>query len=219
MKKLILFLIVFICGCSSIPFKHLSYVSFEEVDPQALRNDFLNKLPVEFELLNSTIFKYRHFNFSSLGITRVDTLNGNLNVAGFNHLGVKLFDLSLIDKKINCQYALPEFTRRGDFTTAAINDIKKIYFDRIPSPSAKVKKEKYRVIFKEQLEEGRLEYVFSGEGNFLAEKNYYLKNRKIWSIFYYNYIFNNGKVFPEGILLKHYQYGYQLIVRLKEIRY
>jgi hypothetical protein len=219
LRRLVIILTIFICGCSSVPFRHLDYLPLDGIDPQALRSDFSEKLPQEFELLNSAIFSYAHFHFSALGITRVDTPKKVLNVVGFSHLGIMLFELNL-DKngKVDCKYALPEFTKRGDFASAVLNDIKKIYFDRVPSSSAEVKQEKYKVVYRERIKDAVTEYVFAGEGRFLAEKNYYEKRRKIWSVLYYEYAFRDGKIYPQAIMLRHHKYGYKLIIRLKEIR-
>jgi len=218
-RKLIVALTIASCGCSSIPFRHLDYFSFDNIDPQTLRSNFSEELPQEFELLNSAIFRYSYLSFSALGVVRVDTFKKSLNLAGFNHLGVMLFELSYdSDGKMHCKYALPEFTKYKDFTSFVLNDIKRIYFGRVPSLGAQVRRERRRVVFRDFLEDAVTEYVFSGEGQFLAEKNYYEKQRKIWSVFYYEYMFKDGKIYPAGIVLKHYKYGYKLIIKLKEIR-
>ena len=219
LRKLIILLAVFFCGCSSIPFKHLDYLSFEGIDSQALRSDFREALPQEYELLNSAIFRYSYFNFPALGIIRINNLKKSFNLAGFNHLGAMLFEISLDSAgKVDCRYALPEFAKHKDFASFIVSDIKKIYFDRLPPQSAEIKREKRKVIFKDSLNGAVTEYVFAGEGRFLAEKNYYEKRRKVWSVFYYEYTFKNGKIYPQGIVLKHYKYRYRLIIRLKEIR-
>jgi len=211
-------LIILICGCSSIPFKHSNYFPLEGADPEALRNNFALKLPREFEVLNSAVFRYRHLRFSALGVTRVDTDKKMLSTAGFNHLGVLLFDLSLNNGKIESRYIFPEFTKHGDFASVMLRDVKNIYFDRIPGPSLKAKKEKNKITFRENIRNGVLEYIFSGEGRFLAEKNFYESKKKIWSVSYYEYIFDNGKIYPKYIVLRHYKYKYDLIIKLKEIR-
>jgi hypothetical protein len=218
-KKLIIILTISVCGCSSIPFRHSDYLSFDGIDPQTLRLNFSEELPQEFELLNSAIFRYSYLHFSALGVVRVDTFKKSLDLAGFNHLGVMFFELSLDSEgKVDCKYALPEFTKHKDFASFVLNDIKKIYFDRVPPQSAVVKRERRKVVFRDSLKDTFTEYVFAGEGRFLAEKNYYEKHRKVWSVFYYEYTPKDGKIYPEGILLKHYKYGYKLIIRLKEIR-
>lgn len=219
LRKLIIVLVISLYGCSSVPFRHSDYLSFDGIDPQSLRTGFSENLPQEFELLNSAIFRYYSFNFPALGVVRADTLKKSLNLAGFNHLGVMLFEISLdTEGKVDCKYALPEFAKHKDFASYVLSDIKKIYFDRIPPKSAEVRLEKRRVVFKDSLNDVATEYVFSGEGRFLAEKNYYEKRKKIWSVFYYEYTFKDGKIYPQGIVLKHYKYGYKLIIRLKEIR-
>lgn len=218
LKRIIIILALFLCGCSSIPFKHTHYLFLGETDPKVLRSDFSKKLPRNFELLNSATFNYAYFNFSALGILSADTSKKTLNISGFNHLGAMLFDIRLrSDGEVDCRYALPEFNKHKDFASFIANDIKKIYFDRVPSERAQVKRSRRRVIFKDLLNGAITEYVFSGEGRFLAEKHYYEQRKKVWSVFYYAYILKDGKIYPQGIILKHHQYRYKLIIRLKEI--
>ena len=52
----------------------------------------------------------------------------------------------------------------------------------------------------------------------LVEKRYYENGRKIWTVSYYEYRRENGKLYPDGIILEHHEYGYRLVVRLREIR-
>lgn len=201
-----------------MPFRHTNYVSFAGTDPQALRKSFAEKLPAEFEVLNSAIFRYRQMHFSALGVTRVDTDKLILMSAGFNHLGVLLFDLTLDNDKIESRYIFPEFTKRGDFAAVMLKDVKSVYFDRVPDASSEVRREKDKIIFCKKTEGKRLEYVFSGEGYFLAEKNYYEESRLVWGVSYYEYLSENGKIYPRNILLRNRKYGYDLIIKLKEIR-
>jgi len=63
-----------------------------------------------------------------------------------------------------------------------------------------------------------LEYVFAGVQQNLIEKRYYHDDQLLWTVSYYEYQRKEGKLYPGGIVLKHHQYHYQLIVRLKEIR-
>jgi hypothetical protein len=196
----------------------MDYISFDNVDPQALKNDFAKQLPVEFEVLNSAIFKYQHFRVSALGVTRVQTDKNKLNTAGFNHLGVLLFDLALNNDKVESRYVFPEFNKRGDFAAAILKDIKKVYFERIPGSQAVVSVASRKITFRDNTVSGNLEYVFCGEGRFLSEKNYYENNKKIWSVSYFDYTDKSGKVYPKYIVLRHFKYKYSLIIKLKEIR-
>jgi hypothetical protein len=217
-KKITILLTALICGCTSVPFRHSDYISFQNTSPQDLRINFSEKIPERFELLNGVVFKYKFRQISTFGITDVDTASKSLKVAGFNHLGVMLFDLALDNGDPQYRYVFPELNKKGNFAQVALGDIKNIYFDRIPSPGAQIKRDGNRIIFKEDYPDSRVEYIFGGEGPFLAEKDFYENDRKIWSVSYYDYIFKAGLVFPKGIILRNYKYGYQLLVSLKEVR-
>lgn len=205
-------------GCATIPFQKINYVPLEGISPQMVRAKFAEKLPQRFELMNSTVFAYRHMKFSCLGPTRVDAKNQSFTVVGLNHVGVKLFEMSFNNELIDSKYVFPELTKHGDFAKAVCEDIKRIYLDRVPPVESNVIMEKYKLIFCAPEKNGFLEFVFAGKDNLLIEKHYYMNGRKLWSVFYYEYIFKNGKLFPAGVVLRHYGYNYYLVVRLKEIR-
>jgi len=62
-----------------------------------------------------------------------------------------------------------------------------------------------------------MEYEFAGIGLELVEKVYYENDEMIWRISYYEYREHNGKLYPHGIIMINYKYGYQLTVRQKEL--
>ncbi|MFA4830297.1 MAG: hypothetical protein WC594_13885, partial [Thermodesulfovibrionales bacterium] len=62
------------------------------------------------------------------------------------------------------------------------------------------------------------EYVFAGADGNMVEKNYYEDNTLIWRVSFYEYRQKDGKIYPGGIILNNYKYGYSLTVRLKEIQ-
>jgi hypothetical protein len=93
-----------------------------------------------------------------------------------------------------------------------------MYFDRLPGSDATVSQERYRIVFRQQAGDGEVEFVFAGIEGALVEKHYCERGRKIWSVAYYEYRRENGKLYPNGIILNHHQYGYRLLVRLREIR-
>ena len=205
-------------GCSSIPFQSISYVPVDAVEPAAVREQFARSLPLKFQLVNTIVFQYGRHAISVIGYTAVDAYQKVFTVAGLNPLGVKLFELSGDANDVERRFAIEKFTSRGDFARAVADDIRRIYFDRIPGPEAEVYKKKYKIIFRQPIAAGIMEYVFAGIDNVLIEKRYYEGGRRVWSVSYYEYRREKGKLYPAGIILTHHEHRYQLVVRLKEIR-
>ena len=204
-------------GCSSIPFKPTALVSVQNITPEEIRDDFAASLPEKFELLNSVVFQYGPSSFVALGYTSVDIKNKVFAVTGLNPAGIKLFDLSGNDTGVEAKFILPEFSSKGDFAKAVAEAIRRIYFDRIPPSSAKIIKRQKQIIFQESIPDGMVEYIFAGADNLLTEKRYYRNGRLFFSIFYYEYLRDNSKLYPQDIIFKHHQYHYQLRLRLKQI--
>lgn len=208
---------IFLCGCAHAPFKQISYVPVSRVDAQKIPAGFSQRLPERFELINSSVFTYRHMKFSCLGPARIDMPAESFTAIGMNQMGIKLFEMSFSNGIVKSEYVFPEIAKYGNFAAASGEDIKNMYLDRVPPAESSVITEKYRIIFRVPRENGFLDYVFAGKDNLLIEKNMFKNGRKIWSVFYYEYIVNKGKVFPAGIILKQYSHNYRLTVRLKEI--
>ena len=206
--------------CASIPFQKTALVPVELFDPTEVRQQFAGSLPSEFQLVTTIDFMYkRHSIPSAIGYISADIKNKSFTVVGINPIGgCTLFELSMEKDKVDCRFAIEEFARHDDFANAVADNIKKAYFDCIPTADANVVKKKHTIVFKQTTVSGTMEYIFAGTDKVLIEKTHYENNRKIWSVFYYEYQKMNEKLYPAGLIIKHYQYDYNLIIRLLEIR-
>jgi hypothetical protein len=214
----LIFMLLLITGCTSIPFHETPLVSLDTADTSAIVERFKADSPEEFQLLNTIVFEYQWRKFSGLGLVAVNMKDRTFSIACINQLGVNLFELTGNKDGVTTVFVMPEFTKQGDFGAAVGEDIKRIYFDLLPSSDAKIEREKYRIVFRQSTGLGRMEYIFAGpEGN-LIEKNYYEDGATIWTVSYYEYTRNKGKLYPTGTILKNNKYGYRLIVKLKEIQ-
>jgi hypothetical protein len=209
-----------VVACSSVPFRETALVPLGDVEPDAMRAQFAMALPDSFRVVNTVTFLFGGKAFAAIGYTDIDTSDGTFTVVGLHPAGaVKLFEVSGSREATDSTFALEEFAVQGDLALAVGDDTRRIYFDRLPSPDAKISRERHRILFRqEEGEDGEMEYVFAGSGGVLIEKGYYRNGSKIWTVSYYEYRWEEGKLYPEGIVLDHHEYGYRLVVRLREIR-
>ena len=212
------FFIAFIAGCSSIPFQETARVSLESADPGALLERFRNNSPESFRLLTTVVFQYNLDKLSGIGYMDINTREKAFTVACINAMGVKLFELSGDKDGTVSHFTLEELNKKGDFAAVIGEDIKRIYFDSAPSSGAKINRKKFKIIFDQPYGPGIMEYVFAGADGNMAEKKYYEDNILIWRVSFYEYRQKDGKIYPGGIILNNYKYGYSLTVRLKEIQ-
>jgi len=215
---ILLMIIAFNSGCRSIPFRSIDYIALDNLNPDTLRQEFASSLAQKLEVINSIVFEYKWQSFWALGYTKLDLENNTFQVSCMNPVGIKLFELTGNRSQIKSTFVLKELLQRGDLPTAVGEDIRRIYFDLLPSAQAKIRKEKYRIIFIQSNGRGVLQYVFAGAQHWLIEKHYFEKNHKLWSVFYYNYLVHQGKLYPAELILKHHRFGYNLVIRLKEVR-
>jgi hypothetical protein len=214
----LIFMVLVISGCAGVHFKETPRVSVDGVDPAVAVKRFEADSPVDFQLLNTIVFEYGLRKFGGLGIVAVNINYRTFNIACINQLGVKLFELTGNKDQVVANFVMPEFAKQGDFAKTVGEDIKRIYFDLVPSPDAKIEIEKYRIVFRQSFGSGVMEHVFAGPGQNLVEKSYSEGGSSVWRISYYEYIRDKGKLYPTGTILSNDKYGYRFIVRLKEIQ-
>jgi hypothetical protein len=219
MRRLVILFIlqIFIAGCSTVPFQETRLVMLESEDPWDIVAHFQKSVPASFQLLTSVVFEYNSRKFYAIGTVQVNRSSGVFRVAGMNPMGVKLFELSGDRQSVTSHYTIADFSRYGDIAAAVGNDIRRIYFDLVPGPEASIWKRRYKLIFRQPSGPGFLEYVFGGTDGDLIEKSYYDEGGIAWKTAYYEYHEQDGKRWPQGIVLIHYQYGYRLTIRQKEI--
>jgi len=211
-------ILLHLTGCAGIPFQKAERVPVGKIEPGKVKEQFALMLPEKFRIINSMVFEYKGEAFSFIGYSDVDTLEKTFAVAGLNQVGIKLFELTGNNDKTELKFAVEEFTKRGNFAEAVAGDIKKIYFDRLPGEGAVASMEKYEIVFARNENGATIEHIFAGAGNLLVEKRYTVDNIAVWSVNYYEYRIENGKLYPAGIILENHKYDYRLIIRLKEIR-
>ncbi|WP_455382163.1 hypothetical protein, partial [Salinispira pacifica] len=170
-------------ACSTVPFREIDPVAVAEANPQAVREAFAIALPERFLIVNTVTFEFKGRAFAAIGYTEVDASRQSFTVVGLHPAGgLKLFEVSGDSENAHCRFALEEFARWEKFPQAVAEDTRRMYLDRIPGPDARVSKEKYRILFREQAEDGEIEYVFAGADGVLVEKRYYEGVREVWSV-------------------------------------
>lgn len=219
MKRLALAAMVLasVAGCSTVPFRAAEPVRMDNVEPASVLERFRESMPVRFRLMSSIVFEFSWNKVSALGITEVDRREGTFTAMAMNPLGVKLFELSGTAERVTAAFIMEAFPRRDDAGAAIGEDIRRIYFGLLPSPSAKADRERYRIVFRELSGPGMMEYVFAGADGLMVEKKYVEADETVWKASYYEYRRSGGKAFPMGIVFDNYRYGYRLVVKVKEI--
>jgi hypothetical protein len=208
---------VFVAGCSSIPFQETTHVSMGSAEPGAIVEHFKGSIPESFQMLSTVVFQYNWDKLSGIGYIDINTREKVFTVVCINPMGFKLFELSGDKDGVVSHHALEELAKKGNVGAAVGEDIKRIYFDLVPSPEAEVIKKKYQIVFRQPFGVGIIEYIFAGADGYLIEKSYYEEGTRIWQVSFYEYLQKNGKAYPGGIVLKNCKYGYSLIIKQKEI--
>ena len=211
-------LAVFLSGCAQIPFREHERVDMRNSDPLQVVKAFSDALPEKVSLLSSLVFRYNFISkTSALGTIEADVPGRWFSVVGLSPLGVKLFSVEADDEGIRDRYVIGPLARRGDLPKAVAGDIRRIYFDRVPSLAARVRIKKNSIEFVEFSGDGFLVHVFAGPEKNLVMKKYYEDGDLSWKVGYYEYTREGGRLYPGGIVLTDLKHGYRLMARTKKI--
>jgi len=208
---------VFAAGCASAPFPETELVALDPEVANGVPERFKGRMPDSFQLLTTVVFEYNWRTFTGIGTVQIRAQDQSFRVACMSPMGVKLFELSGDRNSATTHYAIADFSKYGNLSEAVGSDIRKIYFDLVPGPGARVWKRTYRHVYRQSSGKGTLEYVFAGSAGDLIEKNFYEDDGIVWRVSYYEYHDQDGKRWPRGIVFMHYQYGYRLTIRQKEL--
>jgi hypothetical protein len=208
-----------LCGCRGLPpFPPLPQTPLD-AEPAALaRERFAQALPSAFSVLNSVVFEYRGHSLAGLGCLSADSRSNAFNLACLTPMGVTLFEIKAGGGRVESRFAVKALARYPRFTDAVAADVRRAFFDLVPTATATGRREPWAIVFAQPAPGGRVEYVFGGAGARLVAKRYFEGKRLVCQIGYFDYREAEGKLFAQRIVLQNLKYRYGLTVKLREIR-
>lgn len=211
-------LILLLSACGKAPFQSAPRIELMEKNPEQIQARFAATLPKQFQRIDTLTFQYGMRRMSAIGVTDVDMEAKTFTVVGLNPMGIKLFDLSGDMRTVKSRFVAPAFSRHKQFAQRIAEDIRRIYFHRIPALPADASVGKYQAVYRLEKEGNRLTHIFSGEIPRLTAKRFHQNGFLQWQVQYFGYIEKKGLIHPVGIYLKNSRHNYRLAVQLKEIR-
>jgi hypothetical protein len=201
-------------GCSTVPFRSLPRGPMAAEAPSGVLARFEGALPGSFRIVNSVVFQFHGFRFSSLGYVAVDSAARSFAIAGMNPAGVKLFEITGTNDQVTSRFMIEGFPHEAALAAAIGQAIREMYFDLVPPADADARPGRDALVFRT----AGVEYIFGGADGNLVEKRFRRGWRCRRRIGFYDYRRQDGKLYPGEVVLFDRRYGYSLIVRLKEIR-
>lgn len=218
---IIVALLLLLTGCATIPFEQPQLTDIGDISGVEYVKQFQAHIPASADLLTTVVFNGWGKTFSSLGLIKYDQSDGSFLIAGLTQMGIKIFELAGDREQLTRSYTMPQIPKPKRFTRALADDIRHIYFDWLPPADAKPAKNKNTVVFTALHNSGKIEYTYGGAQPTLLTKRCYNRNdRLLWKATYYEYQTHgeDGMLYPRGIVLNNYQYGYRLTVTLTDVR-
>jgi hypothetical protein len=206
--------LLLVTACAPEPFKREPLPTLQNPDPNSIREAFAKSLPPRF-VSDDTIIVHApfHDDFAFLGVLRVDRQKGTFELAGLNHVGIKLFDLSGDSSGTTINSAVPPLMEHKDILLAMGADIRRMFFDLAPDPDDKSTIERSEVKFKH----GKLIRKLGGTPVILLEKREDGFFGPAWRVQYFRYTSDAGRLYPRGLVMDNGQYHYRIVVKNRDI--
>ncbi len=225
MKKnlsVFLFMVMAVYGCSSVPFKTVKLNRIDE-NPDALVQNFAQKLPASFEITESVVFRYHRREMTAVAHTLVDPSRNLTASAGLTPSGVKVFELKQEGENLEYSFLLPKEAQekldQAKTARAMAEDMRRVYRGFVPDGSHPwfPNKKRNRVEGLEILPHGMMRYVFGGPHQALLEKTFIERGDKKWRVRYFDYRVSGNKLYPSEVFYENFKGKYSVALRLKEI--
>ncbi|MCK4917864.1 MAG: hypothetical protein KAJ14_15145 [Candidatus Omnitrophica bacterium] len=204
-------------GCSFVPFQKTNYFLVKGINSERVLAKHKELSPDKFKMINTVIFQYRTKKFLSLGYLSVDVNEKAFDLVAMNSVGIKLVEISAKNKKLIINNVIDEISKKGDISKVLVDDIGRIYLDKVPLIYENIRKTKNQIIVNKKNEDNVTKYIFAGKKNYLVEKIHYEKKKKNWSVRYYEHFIKDGKLYPKGIIFWNHLHKYKLIINVKEV--
>ena len=180
-----------------------------------MRQSFLRSLPNRKVTFDDTVIIEPpfHDSISALGELVIDRQAGTFQLVGLDHLGVTLLQISGDSHGSTVDYAVPELIEHKDLLIAMGQDIWRMFFDLVPTKTAKVEFADNAAWYSEDTPGGTLIYELGGNPVVLVQK--YLDGffGAVWRVRYYQYASSDGSLYPYGIVMDNSRYHYRIIVK------
>lgn len=214
MKIIYLFLMLFLAGCSTLPFEPEPKGDFQGLESGEVVADFAEQVGTEFELLESVVFKFFTKGFTGLGYLSVEPTEEAYALTCMTPTGVSIFGLQGKGEAVEPLFVPPQMEKHQDKIFSAIGaDLRRVYLDWTPPQGADVKVKKDRMIFRTD----DAEWIFSGRNRRLTEKRFSSGWKTDAVVRYFDYEEVNGKLYPMGVVLYNKRFHYRMIFHVKEI--
>jgi hypothetical protein len=183
-------------------------------NPQAVREGFQSRLPDGTHAVHPSTLHFPFMDMTILEQVDADRARDQFAVQGYLPLGMLVYDLSGDKRAMTINTAAEQFNDYKYILQSIGHDLRHVYLDLTPDPSAKATVWSKEVFYAQKTPEGTLCFEFAYDPPVLIEKRLSGVFGTVWSIRYYDYRPGpDGKVRPHGVVVDNKRYFYRIVLR------
>ncbi len=216
LKAVIFLLALLLQGCAQLPDLKTVTDPLAKAAAWDIVDHFEQTVPEQFQRIDSIVFTYSGRVLSFLGYSKINQRGKTFSVAGLTPVGIKLFEFSADAQSVKTAFVEKGLSKKGNVTEAIAGDIRRIYFDNIPSRNALIQSLPGLYVFIEVRDGYRIAYTFSTADGRLVRKRRIEGRKEVWNIAYETYWQIGEKECPQNIRYTHSGKNYELNISLKQ---
>ena len=199
-------------GCSE-PFQREPLQTLGTVRPPELLQTAQRNVPPRMTSEDRVIIQSLIGDQAIMGVVNVNRTTGTFELAGLNHMGLVLFDVSGDRRRTTIKSAIPPLDKMPQVLHALARDIRNIYLDPVPHDAADANASSKSVCYHQTTPQGTIHYELAAPDGRLIEKRLTSTGRTLWRIRYYGYTAKSGVIHAGGIVLDNNTYHYRVVIR------
>jgi hypothetical protein len=191
------------------------------LDPQAVRalvDSYVRGNALRMQAVQSVVMSWRHRPFTALGWFRYDREQGTFTLVGLNPAGASLFSLSEAGGQAAGAFAALPGGDPAAWTRAMAQDVRRIYFDGVPRLDDDVRASGSGVVLTRRTADGIELRLNLAADPLRSEAEWLAGGRRVGTTIYEDYETRGALRVPMRIVHRNRVYGYELVIRTKEIQ-
>jgi hypothetical protein len=189
--------------------------------PEAAREigeSYRASAPVRMQAVQSVVMSWRHRPLTALGWLRYDREPCSFALVGLSPTGATLFSLSEAGGEAAGSFAAPPGGDPKAWIAAMADDVRRIYCDGIPRPDDEVRAVSGAAALVRRLSDGGELRLRLAQAPLRCEAEWRRGGRRIGTTLYEDYEEHGALRVPRRIVHRNLVYGYELVIRTKEIQ-
>lgn len=209
-----------LCSCmSDYPRPEFEYFP-QTPNPLKVLKEFRKNQIVSCTMAQNAVMEINNKSIAAIGLCAFNSEQGYIALSLISTTGIKLIEVAEFNGKRRAVFAISDISDENKAADRIADDVKRIYIHPTGNPAFyQVSDPKVTFIWLKDKVKNELSFGYDHKlkRTVLKEKKILIEDELVGSVFYYEHKIFNGKNVAMRIRYENYKYGYNLIIKNREV--